>query len=121
MAEFKKFSTQGLFTQYQFKLRSFDQDLLKVIEEVLSNLGNLLNRGISFDDNIDCRELTVTTNVAPDTEDTIPHTLGRIPVRFIVTDINKGGVVYRGLTAFTKTNIYLKCTTASTAVKVLIF
>jgi hypothetical protein len=80
----------------------------------------ILDRGISLTDNIDAVIASFTSNATPDTEDTVAHTLGRIPSYFIVADINKGGVVYRGATTFTKTNVYLKTTVASAAVKVIL-
>lgn len=121
MPEFKKVTTQGLFAQFQQRLRDFDRDLLLLIEDILTNLGNLLNRGLNFDDNFDGVEVSYISNAVVDTQDTVAHTLGRIPVGFIVTDINTGGVVYRTGTAFTATNMFLKCSKAGASIKLLIF
>lgn len=121
MANFKKYALQGIFTQYQRVLRKLDSDLLVFLEEVLSNLDNILNSGIKFSDNFDGETLSYTSNAIADTEDAVAHTLNRVPIGFIVVDTDKGGVVYRSGTAFTNTNIYLKCSTASTALKVLVY
>lgn len=121
MPEFKKKSTDGLFTQYQLKIRQFDRDLMLFIEEVLINLTNLLNRGLSFTDNFDFEELSATAHATPDTEFSVTHTLERVPSRFIVVDIDEGGVVYKGTTAWTSTTVYFKCTTGGTAIKVLVY
>ncbi|MEM2986952.1 MAG: hypothetical protein QXV60_02520, partial [Nitrososphaerota archaeon] len=61
------------------------------------------------------------TNETPDTEDTIFHNLGRIPRGFIVVKNSNGGVVYNGMTDWTTTAIYLRCTTANNEVTILVF
>ncbi|MCE5199812.1 MAG: hypothetical protein ABFD54_08895 [Armatimonadota bacterium] len=62
-----------------------------------------------------------TTNATPDTEDTIAHGLGRTPVGFVVVSIDKAGMVYKGVTAWDGTNLYLKCSITSASVTILIF
>lgn len=57
-----------------------------------------------------------TSNAVADTEDTIAHGLGVAPIGFLVINIDKGGVVYDGGTAWDSTNIYLKCSTAATTI-----
>ena len=44
---------------------------------------------------------------------TLTHTLGRIPITIVGQDGSNGGNLYRGTTAWTKSTITLKCTTAS--------
>lgn len=51
-----------------------------------------------------------------DTEFTVAHTIGAVPIGFLVTNIDKGAVIYDSGTAWTSTNIYLKSTVANTAV-----
>lgn len=102
-------------------LRKFDRDLLSTLQEWSRNLENILQRGLSFSDNVDCRLVTFTSSATPDAENTVPHALGKIPIGFIPYDINKAGIVYRGTTTFTKTNLYLKVNVASVAVKILVF
>lgn len=121
MAIFQKASTAGLFTKYMLQLRQFDKDLLTFLEQIFTNLENIINRGITFDDNFESEELTATAHATPDTEFSVAHTLGTVPTRFIVVDIDEGGVVYKGTTAWTATTIYLKCTTGGTAIKVRVF
>ena len=62
-----------------------------------------------------------TTNAVANNEDTVAHTLGRAPIGFLILNRDKAGVVYDGGTAWTATNIYLKCDTASTTVTIWIF
>jgi hypothetical protein len=63
----------------------------------------------------------VTTHATPDTEFSIEHGLGFIPVGFIVIRKDKAGDVYSGATVWNQENIFLKCTVASAAIRVLIF
>lgn len=110
----------GIFTQRQAELRPFDRELVASIGNWALELKAILDRGISLEDNVDAAVASFTSNAVANTEDTIAHTLGRVPTYFIVGDIDKGGVVYKGTTAFTKTNVYLKTTVASAAVKVIL-
>jgi hypothetical protein len=60
-----------------------------------------------------------TTNATPNTEDKISHTLGSIPVGYLVISKDKACDVYQKSntgTAWTTTNIYLKATVASASV-----
>lgn len=54
-----------------------------------------------------------TSNATPDTEDTIGHTIGAIPVGYIVLKQDKAGSLYLGSTTWTSTNTYFKCNVAS--------
>ncbi len=63
--------------------------------------------------------ITYTSNGTPDTQDTVPHTLNSIPVGYIVVNRNKNGGVYTSAAA-TSTNLYLKCSVASTTVTLFI-
>lgn len=110
--------------QLQSVLRGTSVDLIEVLrrlEEWDRNLGAILNRGILFQDNVDCVSVEFTSSGTPDAENTVPHTLGKVPVGFLVYGLDKGAVVYNGTTPNTKTNIYLKANTASTAVKAFVF
>lgn len=102
------------------KFRRFDQDLLTALDGLANNLKVILDAGLDFDDNVDCVFVTYTTNVTANTEDTVAHGLGKVPVGFAVVDINKAGVVYRSNPS-TSSSLFLKCSTVSTAVTLLIF
>jgi hypothetical protein len=82
---------------------------------------DLMNKGLRFEDNQDAEITSYTTNGVADTEDTVAHTLKRVPTGFLVLNTDKAAVVYDSGTAWTATNIYLKCSVATTAVKVMIF
>lgn len=62
-----------------------------------------------------------TTNATANTADTVTHTLGRVPVGYIVVNNGNGGVLYNGGGTNTTTTLSLKCTTASNAVTILVF
>ncbi len=67
------------------------------------------------------RYQTYTTNATPDTEDTVAHGLGRVPVGFIVVNRDKAGIVYDSGGTWTTTNILLKCNVASMTTTILVF
>lgn len=98
-----------------------EKDFFKAVQDFAKNVVTILNRGIAFDDNVDCRDCQFTSSGTPDAENTVAHTLGKVPTGFIVYSINKGAVVYKGTTAWTSTNIYLKVNVATVAVKIKVF
>jgi hypothetical protein len=61
-----------------------------------------------------------TSNGSADTEDTIAHTLGSVPIGYIVIKQDKGSVVYDSGTAWTATNVYLKQTVATVATTIFL-
>lgn len=56
-----------------------------------------------------------TTSATPDAENTIAHTIGAIPVGYIIVKQDKAGSLYLGSTSWTSSNVYLKCSVASVA------
>lgn len=71
------------------------------------------------DRNIDSTMASGTTPGTANVEFAITHTLGRIPVTFFGHTDN-GGVLYKSTTAWTKTTVYLKCTTVSANYQVVL-
>lgn len=71
-------------------------------------------------ENIEGRFQVFTTNATPDTEDTVAHGMATTPIGWILISIDKGGVLYKGTTAWDSTNAYFKCTVASAAVTVFL-
>lgn len=72
------------------------------------------------DMNMNCWKAKGTTPAIANTDFTIQHSLGRIPLTINGQDTNNGGVLYRGSVAWTKTAITLRCTTASAAYNVIV-
>lgn len=98
-----------------------EQDLFKAIQDFAKNIVTILNRGISFDDNVDCRRVTFTSSATPDAENTVPHSLGKVPIGYLIYGLDKAAIVYTGATSWSDTNIYLKVNVASVAVKIIVF
>lgn len=66
--------------------------------------------------NISGQFVTYTSNGVANTEDTIAHTVGSVPIGYLILGQNKAGSLYQLAstgTAWTSTNIYLKCSVAS--------
>ena len=96
-------------------------------------MNNALNGGIdagestqtdpsTYTGNINGQWANVTAPASPNTEFAIPHTLGRTPSWYSY-NIDRSGVLYQlpnTGTAWTETNIYVKCSAASAILRVLI-
>ena len=121
MTKFQEPNYPAIFTESYNTLRQFDKNLVTVLGELSLNLKAILDHGISISDNVDWVSISFTSSSTPDAENTIAHALGKIPEGFILYDIDKGAVVYRGTTSWTKTQIYLKVNTANVAIKAWIF
>lgn len=98
-----------------------EQDLYQALQDWTTQVAKILDRGIIFNDNVDCRSLTFTTSATPDASNTIAHTLGKVPIGYIVIYQNKAGSLYDSGTTWTSTNIYLKSNIASVAFRILVF
>lgn len=103
--------------------RSLDEQV-RILQEQVSKLYYLAQGRISFGvgtdgingQNISGQFQQFTTSATPDAENTIAHTVGSIPVGYIVLWQNKAGSLYQGPstgTAWTSSNVYLKCDVAS--------
>lgn len=121
MTAFKKVPLPNVDNVKFDKIIEFLRTLLRAIDATHINLSSILNRGVSFTDNVDSVLLTFTSSATPDAQNTVAHTLGKIPTGYIVYSKDKAGDVYLGGTAWTATNIYLKVDVASVAVKVIVF
>jgi hypothetical protein len=72
------------------------------------------------DTNMNCWKATGTTPGVANTDFTIPHSLGRIPLTINGQDTNNGGLLYRGSVAWSKTSVTLRCTTANATYNVIL-
>ena len=100
-------------TKFSYMLRKLYEQLVRIVNGRIS-FGNGL-----IPDNIAGVWLSTTTPVGADTDFTLTHNLLYIPVGFIVMNQSKGGVLYQGSIAWTKTQITLRCNVGSN--KILIF
>jgi hypothetical protein len=71
--------------------------------------------------NIDGKWIVFTSSGTANLENTIAHGLKRIPRGYIVGEADKACSVYDGTTAWTLTNIYLKVSVATVALKIMVF
>lgn len=99
----------------------WELDILKTLQDFFNRIVAILNRGITFTDNVDCVLVAFTSNGVANTEDAVSHTLGKTPTGFIVYRLDKAAVVYDSGTTWTSTTIYLKTSVLTTAVKIIIF
>lgn len=106
----------------------FTTPTLDNLVDWLTRHGRVLDGNVSFgattsntdrDRNIDSFKASGTTPGVANTQFTINHTLGRVPVTFF-GHTNNGGVLYQSATPWTKTQIFLKCTTATAAYQVVV-
>lgn len=93
--------------------------------QVLDQTDKILRRNVSFgdgsnSDNIFGVWVTVTSPVAPNTQFTVNHSLGQVPVAFDVKRKNAAGDVYDSGTPWTATQIFLKCSAASVTLTLFI-
>lgn len=121
MSTYQEPNFPAIFSEGQGAIRPFDKKLITVLSQWSQNLKFILDRGISWADNMDAVDVTFTSSATPDVENTVAHTLGKVPTGVIVYSQDKAGSVYNGTTAFSKTNVYLKCNVASMTVKAKVF
>jgi len=71
--------------------------------------------------NLNAVYVVFTSNGTANTEDTVAHPLGRVPLGYIPVRWDKSAVLYDGTTAWTTTNFYLKSSAATVAWTLLVF
>jgi hypothetical protein len=71
--------------------------------------------------NIDAVWVRYVSNAVANTEDTVAHNLGRVPVGIWVSVPDKAAVIYSGGTAWTSTNVFLKADVLTVTVDILLF
>ena len=104
--------------------------MLQVLSDLamqLSALSNILNGQLTFGDttsgsidNMSGAMLAVTTHATPGTEFAVAHNLGVIPSGFLTLIPPQSGVLNKGATAWTTSNLYLTCTGSSQAITIFV-
>lgn len=97
----------------------------RMLIEIWRSLTKVINGRISFGDgteadNIDGIWAAATTHVTPNTDFTVTHNLGRIPVGYLVVKKAAACDIYDGTIAATTTQITLKGTVSAVAIKLFI-
>lgn len=100
---------------------NYDKSLDQELRDYVTNLANLLNKGLRFSDNFDMNILTVSDSGTANTEFTVAHTLKRVPIGYLPIKQSIAGSIYLGSSSWTATNIYLKCSTGNNALTLLVF
>lgn len=101
------------------KVEAFLNDTVRKLRGVL-DVGRLGFGDGKDTDNIFGAWITYTANATPDTEDTIVHNLGLVPIGYLIVSVNNGAVIYKGSTTWTTTSMFLKSTKASTLVTMFV-
>lgn len=117
---YKRGLFSGILTAARESLTKFESDLIRSLFEHDDNLSSLLDKGLSFDENLDSVYVTFTTDATPGNEVIVPHNLERVPTGYIPVSKDKAADVYN-TTALDKDNLYLKSDVASAAIKLLVF
>lgn len=121
MSVFREPNFPAIFQASQKDLRPFDRDLVQELGAWALNLKALLSRGISIDDNVDCRRVSVTSHATPGTEFSVAHTLGKVPLGYIVAGQDGAGSVYDGATPNTSSTLYLKSDVGGKTFRLIVF
>jgi hypothetical protein len=84
------------------------------------NYGSTMNNA-DADTNMNAWKFTGTSPGTANTDFTLPHSLGRIPVTINAQDTTNGGLIYRSpATPWTKTHVTFRCTTASAPYNIIV-
>ncbi len=89
-------------------------------EQIAQAVGGNLSYGSSMANTDEDLNLLIwkASGVSPgvaDTDFTIAHSLGKVPITIVGQDTDNGGVLYRGSVPWTTATVTLKCTKATSA------
>ncbi len=90
-----------------------DDDLSKYAELFFSDVVRVVNGGLDFQTNFNCKLVSITFG-AFDTDTSIAHGLGRVPAGYIVTSSTAATGVYNGSIASTSSNLTLRSSNLAT-------
>lgn len=88
------------------------------ISKFLDQTKRVVNGGLSFADNFDCKILNITFTAA-NSDTSLTHGLGRVPEGYIVLRLSTNLMVYDGSIAATVNTISLKGSAIGTATLLL--
>src|SRR6266404_8746556 len=100
-------------------------DFVQMLKTVYQNFIQVLNGNIGFGDgtipdNINGSWINVVAPVAPNTDFTVNHNLGRLPVGYWIMQKDRATDVYTGSVAATATQLTLRATVASAVLRIFI-
>lgn len=96
--------------------------------KVVENHTRILSGNISFGvDNLDQSKnvlgfhaIGIVTPVAPNTDFAVPYVLPFLPTRYWIVSISANANIYTGVTPWTSTEIFLRCSVASVTLSLFI-
>lgn len=99
--------------------------LLEVLPQFLRQLERLFSANIGFGDgtdleNIQGKWIDYSSNGVANTDDSVTHDMGVIPVGFIVMVPPLQGAINRGSVAWTTTTVSLRCSAATQTAKIFL-
>lgn len=92
-------------------------------------LAKVLNGNVSYgatmqngqeDINLSISKAQGTSPGTANAEFAVSHILQRIPITIVGQDTNNGGLLYRGTTPWSKTQVFLRCTQASSVYNLVV-
>ena len=94
-------------------------------EQIAQAIGGNISYGSSMantdqDLNLLIWKASGTSPGVADTDFTIAHSLGKVPITIVGQDTDNGGLLYRGSVAWTTTTVTLKCTMATSVYNVIV-
>ena len=98
----------------------FEKELEKALNDYTYTLAETINGGLKISDNFSAYTVTQADTGGANVAFTVEHTLKRVPSGFLVVNIDKAGIIYDAGTAWTVDKIYLKCSVANCAAKIVI-
>lgn len=107
--------------QASFLMTQYLQELNRIARNLtfLNSDGGITSgrRSLTFD----AVWVQYVSNAVADTEDTVAHNLGRLPVGMFIGIPNVSAIIYAGPTAWTSTNIFMRASAATVTVNLLVF
>lgn len=114
--------TLDLNPRTQSNLTDFIRMFRRKWESVTSILNGRVGFGNGTDpDNVDLAWASATTPGSADTDFTVTHNLGRVPVGYIIVSRSAACDVYTGSVASTATEITLKASATGVDIKLWVF
>ena len=113
----------GKLSNYTGQVKEALSTYLSQIDKDIKKLYTLINGKVSFGDgtdgdrdNISGEFQVIADTGAAETEFAVPHSLASTPIGFTVMKRDKPSQIYDSGTAWTSSNAYFKCTSASAAI-----
>lgn len=104
-----------------FLVTQYFQDLQRIARSLtfLDSDGGIASGRRSL--NFDAVWLRYVSNAVANTEDTVAHNLARIPLGMWVSIPDVSAIIYRGPTAWTSTQVFLRASAATVTVDLLLY